>query len=91
MIGNNDANSFTAYDAGTHTLVIVTTNSSTSTSTVDYNLSNFAAVGATATPHQTSAGENLKQLANVKVSNKSVTVSLPAQSITTFVIPDTTT
>jgi O-glycosyl hydrolase len=88
MIGNSDANSFTAYDASSHTLVIVTTNSSTSASTVHYSLSNFSSVGTTATPHQTSSSENLKQLGNIAVANKSFSTTLPAQSITTFVIPN---
>jgi O-glycosyl hydrolase len=88
MIGNSDANSFTAYDASSHTLVIVTTNSSTSASTVQYSLSNFSSVGGTASPHQTSSSENLKQLGNIAVANKSFSTTLPARSITTFVIPN---
>jgi O-glycosyl hydrolase len=89
MIGNSDANSFTAYDSSSHTLAIVTTNSSASAVSVNYNLSGFSSVGATATPHQTTASENLAQLANVNVANKTLSASLPAQSITTFVIPNT--
>ncbi len=88
MIGDSDANSFTAYNASTHTLVIVTTNSSANATTVNYNLANFSSVGAAATPHQTSASENLKQLGNVGISGKAFTTSLPAKSITTFVIPN---
>jgi O-glycosyl hydrolase len=90
MIGNSDANSFTAYNASTNSLVIVTTNSSTSSEAVSYNLSAFNNVGASATPYQTSASENLQQLANVSISNKTFTSTLPAQSITTFVIPNVT-
>ena len=86
MIGDNDANSFTAYDASTHSLVIVTTNSSANAATVNYNLANFSSVGGTATPHQTSASENLKQLGNIGIAGKAFTTTLPAKSITTFVI-----
>jgi O-glycosyl hydrolase len=88
MIGDSDANSFTAYDASTHSLVIVTTNSSASAATVKYNLGNFSSVGGTATPHQTSATENLKQLGNVGIASKAFSTTLPAKSITTFVIPN---
>ena len=90
MIGDNDANSFTAYNTSSHTLVIVTTNSSTSATTVNYNLANFSSVGGIATPYRTSASENLKQLANLGIANKTLSTSLPAKSITTFVIPNIT-
>ncbi|MBO0794450.1 MAG: RICIN domain-containing protein [Ktedonobacteraceae bacterium] len=91
MIGNNDANNtFTAYDARSHKLVIVATNNATSSNTVTYNLSNFSSVGGSATPYQTSASQNLQQIANVKISNKTFSSTLPAQSITTFVIPGVT-
>jgi O-glycosyl hydrolase len=88
MIGNSDASNFTAYNASTHSLVIVTTNSGTSSETVSYNLSAFSSVGGTTTPYQTSASEQLRQLSNVSIANKSFTSTLPAQSITTFVIPN---
>jgi O-glycosyl hydrolase len=90
MIGNNDASTFSAYNASTHTLALVSTNSSTSSNTVTYDLSRFSSVGAAATPYQTSASENLQQLSTVGISNKTFSSSLPAQSITTFVIPNVT-
>jgi O-glycosyl hydrolase len=90
MIGNNDASTFSAYNATTHTLALVSTNSSTSSNTISYDLSRFSSVGTAATPYQTSASENLKQLATVGISNKTFSSSLPAQSITTFVIPNVT-
>jgi O-glycosyl hydrolase len=90
VIGNSDGNSLTAYDASTHSLVIVTTNNATSASSVSYNLSKFSGVGGPATPYQTSSTENLKQLSTIKITNKMLSTSLPAQSITTFVIPNVT-
>lgn len=88
MIGNSDGSTFSAYDAGSRTLVLVATNSGSSSNAVTYNLSNFTSVGGTATPYQTTASANLAQLANMSISNKSFTASLPGQSITTFVIPN---
>ena len=88
VIGNSDASSLTTYNASSKTLTIVTTNSSTSSETVGYNLSNFSNAGSTATPHQTTASENLAQLANIGISGKMFSATLPAQSITTFVIPN---
>jgi O-glycosyl hydrolase len=86
MIGNSDGNTFTAYNASSKTLTIVTTNSSTSSETVSYNLANFGSVGSAATPHQTTASENLQQLTNIGISSKKFSAALPAHSITTFVI-----
>ena len=90
MIVDSDANSLTTYNASAKTLTIVTTNSSTSALSINYNLANFSSIGTTATPYQTSATENLKQLANLTIANKTLSTSLPAQSITTFVIPNVT-
>ena len=88
MIGNSDPNSLTTYDASAKTLTIVTTNSSTSSETINYNLSNFGSAGTAATPHQTTASENLAQLSDIAITNKAFSTTLPAQSITTFVIPN---
>jgi hypothetical protein len=70
MIGNSDTNTFTAYDAGSQTLVIVTTNATSTSNTATYDLSSFNSVGSTATPHRTSATENLVQLPNISISNR---------------------
>ncbi len=90
IIGNSDPNTLTAYNASTNSLVIVTTNSTTNDTSVNYDLSNFSSVGATATPYQTSSSENLSQLADIGISNAAFSATLPAQSITTFVIPNVT-
>ncbi len=90
VIGNNDANTLTAYNASTKTLAIVSTNSATSSTTVSYDLSNFSSAGTTATPYQTSASENLAQLSGITIANNTFSSTLPAQSITTFVIPNIT-
>ncbi len=86
MLGNSDANSFTAYNASTQTLTVVTTNSSTSKETISYNLANFSTGGTSAIVHQTSASQNLKRLSDISISGKKFSTTLPAQSITTFVI-----
>ncbi|GEM44508.1 RICIN domain-containing protein [Deinococcus cellulosilyticus] len=67
-------------------LVIVSINDTTAAKSLTLNLSGFSSVGSTAQLYRTSATENLVQLASATVSNKSVNLSLPAQSITTVVI-----
>lgn len=88
MIGNSDPNSFTTYDASTGTLVIITTNNSSSSADVSYDLSHFASVGGSVTPHQTTATKNLEQLPTISIANQKFSTTLPSESITTFVIPN---
>ncbi len=90
MIGNSDGNTFSAYDANSNTLVIVATNGGSSAADVTYNLADFGNVGGTATPYRTSANENLAQQSDISVADKTFSTSLPAESITTFVIPNVT-
>lgn len=90
MIQNTDRNTFTAYDPGSQSLVIVATNPTSSAESVNYNLSGFAATGTQATAYQTDASENLAALAPSAISGGSLAASLPADSVTTFVVPNTT-
>jgi O-glycosyl hydrolase len=87
VIANSDVNTLTAYDAGTSTLTLVTTNAGTAPMDYSYDLSTFGATGAAATPYRTSATEQLSQLAPVPIMNGSLAASLPARSVTTFVLP----
>jgi O-glycosyl hydrolase len=90
MINNSDANTFTTYNPTTKSLVIVATNSTTSSEAVSYDLSKFSSVGTTAIPYQTTASENLQQLTGISIANSAFSATLPAQSITTFVIANVT-
>jgi O-glycosyl hydrolase len=89
VLGDSDTNTLAAYNPGDSTLTLVTTNPSSSPENYSYNLSRFGAVGASAVPYQTTASEQLAQLSPVAITGGSLTASLPAQSVTTFVIPDT--
>jgi O-glycosyl hydrolase len=86
VIGDTDTNTLATYDPGRSTLTLVTTNPSSSAESYSYDLSGFGATGASATPYQTTATEQLAALAPVAVSGKSFSTTLPAQSVTTFVI-----
>jgi O-glycosyl hydrolase len=87
VIAGSDPGTLAAYDPGRSTLTLVTTNASSSQQSYAYDLSGFDAVGASATPYQTTATEQLAPKAPVAVTGKSFTTTLPAQSVTTFVIP----
>lgn len=87
VIENSDTSTLAAYDPGRSTLTLVTTNPSASAESYSYDLSGFGATGASATPYQTTATEQLAQLSPVAVSGQTFSTTLPAQSVTTFVIP----
>lgn len=90
MIDSDDPNTFTAYDPGSGNLVIVATNPTTASESVQYDLNHFSlAPGAAASAHRTSATEDLASAGNAPVgSNGWLPVTLPAQSVTTYVIPN---
>jgi O-glycosyl hydrolase len=89
MIQNTDPNTFTAYDAGSGRLVIVATNPSSSQTQTTYDLSNFAGTAASAAGYRTSATEDLTSISATPIASSQLTVTLPAQSITTYVVGQT--
>ncbi len=86
LIGMTDGNSLAALDARTNTLTFVTTNSGDTASQVVYDLSAFTRLGASATATRTSATEAWAKLPAQAITGKHLTVTLPAKSVTTFVI-----
>lgn len=83
---SNPVNSIVAYNPTSGHLVIVTTNNSTSDSTVTYDLTKFTSITGGATPYRTSSTENLAQLSTIGLSNKTFSAVAKAQSITTYLI-----
>ncbi|HEY0758956.1 MAG TPA: RICIN domain-containing protein [Acidisarcina sp.] len=84
FVGMSDNSSVAAYD-GKSTVAIVTVNDSNSTENYTYQLQNFPGGTWTVVPHRTSANENLVQQSSFAASG-SFTYSLPAYSVTTFVL-----
>jgi O-glycosyl hydrolase len=78
--------SLAAYSPSASKLVIVTYNDATADVSLTYDLTKFGTVTGPATPHRTSASENLVQLANLSVTNRQFTATAMANSITTYVI-----
>jgi O-glycosyl hydrolase len=83
-INQSDAVAFMNLSQGR--LVIVQRNASTSAITYDYNLSGFSGVGATAAVYRTSSSENFAQKPDIPITNKILSATANAQSITTYVI-----
>jgi len=84
----SDNDSLAAYDSTNHQVIIVTVNDSFDSRTSVFNLSGFAPTGAQALGHRTSTGENVAALAPVPIQTGHFTAEIPAQSVTTFVIPE---
>jgi O-glycosyl hydrolase len=85
----SDPESLAAFDQQNNTLVIVTQNWTSSSRSLTYQLSNFAATGTTAAVYQTSSTEQLASLGTVPVSSESFSYNAPANSVTTFVVQNT--
>ena len=75
-----------AYDKENQQLVIVAYNTSGSAKDMYFDLSGFDTTGETAQIIRTSATENWANAGTAKTSSGSLTVSLPANSISTFII-----
>lgn len=84
-----DTQSLAAFNQHSGTLVIVTQNWTGSDRSVTYQLNNFTAVGASAAVYRTSSTENLASLGNAALSSGRFTYTAKANSVTTYVIQNT--
>ncbi|MFC7326178.1 glycoside hydrolase [Marinactinospora rubrisoli] len=88
VIATDDADTLAAIDPTGRRVVVVHTNSTGAPRELDLDLSGFAAIDASAraVPHTTSAEHDLRRGAAVPVRNERLRTSVPAGSVTTFVI-----
>ena len=89
MLRSTDGNTFAAYDAGAHRLVLVVTNPNADTASRDLDLSRFASVGPSAQVHRTDGTHNLATMPAVATRGGTLPVTLPPKSVTTYVLPAT--
>jgi hypothetical protein len=85
FVSMSDGNSVAAYD-GLGTVIIVTSNNSTSPRALTYTLQNLPGGSWSATPYQTSATQNLAPLASFDIASGRFAATLPAKSVRTFVL-----
>lgn len=88
VLQSNEGDTLATYDPATSKLTLVVHNSGTSGRDLEYDLSRFAGVGSSAQRIETSAANSAATIAPSAVSGGRLAVTLPAQSITTFVIDD---
>lgn len=89
FIAISDPQSLAAFDQQTNRLVIVTQNWTTSSRNVTYTLSNFTGTGSSAAVYRTSPTEQLALLGSVPISSGSFSYTVPASSVTTYVVNGT--
>lgn len=85
----SDPQSAAAFNQQGNTLVIVTQNWTSAGKAVNYTLSNFSATGTSASVYQTSSTKHLASLGTISVSNGAFSYTVPANSVTTYVIHNT--
>lgn len=90
IIDIDNPNVLAAYDSTSGKLVLVTTNSGSSDVSYTYDLTHFDNLGSSAVPYRTSETESLEQLSEISISNKHLTATAKANSVTTYVISNVT-
>lgn len=90
IIGANNSNMLAAFNKDTNKLAIVVINDSTASADYSLDLSKFTSVGNSASVYRTSATENLSQLSNINISDKTLSITAAPRSITTYEISNVT-
>ena len=85
-----DSNTLAALDTTKKTLTLVVTNSGDGDAPLSLDLSRFTQLGTTATVVRTSPTEDWARPAPIRLTGKTLQTTLPAKSVTTFVIGGTT-
>jgi len=86
IISVNDTNTLAAWNPTNSTLVLVLINNNGISTNVTYNLSDFGSVPWQVAATQTSASESMVPLPALLVSNETFSSTVPADSVTTFVL-----
>jgi O-glycosyl hydrolase len=92
IISVNDNNTLAAFDPTNSNLVLVMINTNTISTNVTYSLSAFTSLPSQVAVYQTcgSLGEYVSNLPSLPVSSGEFTASIPANSVTTFVLTNVT-
>jgi O-glycosyl hydrolase len=86
ILQGSDDDSLVAYDNGRRQLIIVTVNERSSSHRVTYKLQGVATTAGTVAVYRTSQQEDVASQPVLTLINDQFTATLPARSVTTFVI-----
>ena len=87
IIDVDDDDSLAAFDANRKQVIIVTVNDRFTSHTATFKLAGVKASGDVAKVYRTTAAENCAEISPAAVNDGKFTARLPADSVTTFVIP----
>lgn len=90
MLLPSSGSSLAAYDPDNDQLVICMLNTAGSDKQVSFDLSQFSSIGSTVQPIRTSNSENWMQLPEIATSGSGFSATMPANSITTYILNDVT-
>jgi O-glycosyl hydrolase len=86
ILGSDNPNTLAALVPANGTLVLVAVNAGMEAAEYVFDLNRFQSLPVSARPYRTSASEDLARLAEIPVTNKTVSVQAPPRSITTLVL-----
>jgi O-glycosyl hydrolase len=86
ILATADTNTVAAYRPATGSLVLVVVNASGSEAAYAFDLARFPALPPAARAYRTSSGEDAKAIGMVALAGTGLSVKVPAQSVTTFVM-----
>lgn len=90
IIDVDDEDSLAAFDPDRKQIIIVAINDQYTSRAATFKLAGVTKSGGVAKVYRTTAGENCAEISPVAVADGTFTARLPAESVTTFVIPDVT-
>jgi O-glycosyl hydrolase len=88
ILGVSHNSAVAAYEHASGTLVIVHDNGATHELPVCFDLSGFSSLAPSAIAYRTSPTENLARTADLQLAGKTLTLTVPAQSITSYVLTE---
>jgi O-glycosyl hydrolase len=88
ILGVSHNSALAAYEHVSGTLVIVHDNGAAYDVPVCFDLSGFSSLAPSAIAYRTSPTENLARTADLPLSGKTLTLTVPAQSITSYVLTE---
>ncbi|MBP3962708.1 discoidin domain-containing protein [Paenibacillus lignilyticus] len=89
IIANDDAKTITALDPATGKVSIIVYNDTASAASYTFDLNKFGTVTGSVQAYRTSSTENRATLSTIALSGKTFTTSLPANSVSTFIVQTT--
>jgi O-glycosyl hydrolase len=90
IVQADDGDSLAAYDATQRQLVVVCVNDRREARTATFQLNGVKTTSGTVTSYRTFQAEDVALLPSVPIADNRFTTTMPARSVTTFIVPEAT-